>query len=127
MATTLTQYWFSPQTPRRPSPGDDLTLQLATRTWALLINRPREQELVRSVWDRLEELERAGYDLGSMAALRFVLVHHQPSSPRRCRACRRWNWRRLWRRRAWPCVVWTQIHYELVGPFAGGGHHRRSR
>ena len=125
MAITLTGHWFSSPTLRRPSPAEDVTLQLSTRTWTLLINRPREQELVRSVWDRLEELEHTGYDPGSLAALRFVLVHHQPSATRRCRSCRRWSWRRLWRHRSWPCVIWTQIHYELLGPFAGGGHHRR--
>jgi len=108
-----------------PTLGTDITLQLSARTWQLLDDRPRERELVCSVWDRLDELERAGYDPGSIAALRFVLVHHQPTSTQQCRACRRWSWHRLWQRRSWPCVVWMQVHYELVGPLAGGGHHRR--
>lgn len=102
-----------------------MTLQLSTQTWASLTDRPYEQELVRSVWSRLDELEHAGYDPGWMAALRFVLVHHQPSSVGRCRACRRWSWHRLWRLRPWPCVVWKQICYELIGPCTGGAHHRR--
>lgn len=126
MATTLTGHWFSSSTSRRPSPAEDVTLQLSTRTWSLLINRPHEQELVHSVWERLEELERSGYDAGGMAALRFVLVHHQPSASRRCRACRRWGWQRLWQRRSWPCVIWSQVHYELVGgTYTGGRHHLR--
>lgn len=103
-----------------------MTLQLSNRTLASLVDRPRERELVHSVWGRLDQLERAGYDCGSMAALRFILVHHQPSVPGRCQACRRWGWRRLWRRRPWPCVVWTQVGYELLGPYFGrGNHHRR--
>ncbi|MPZ65838.1 MAG: hypothetical protein GEU83_10105 [Pseudonocardiaceae bacterium] len=103
------------------------TPQLSTRTWERLADRHRERELVGAVWDKLEELENRGgeYDLGLVAALRFVLVHHQPTSARRCGACRRTTARYLWRRRPWPCVVWLQVHYELIGPFTGGGHHRQ--
>lgn len=104
-----------------------MTPQLSARTWERLAARPRERELVCAVWDRLEELESLGSepDLGLVAALRFVLVHHQPTGEGRCGACRRKSGRHLWCRRPWPCVVWLQVHYELIGPFAGGGHHRR--
>jgi hypothetical protein len=102
-----------------------VTLQLSTRTVAWLANRPRARELVGSVWDTLTDLERAGHHPRTIAALRFVLVHHQPPTPTgRCPHCR-FTWRRLWRRRPWPCVVWRQIHHELLGPFATGAHHRQ--
>lgn len=103
-----------------------MTPQLSTHTWQRLAHRPRERELVTLVWDRLDELE----DLGGeghrqlVVALRFVLVAHQPTSGGRCGACRRKTLRQLWRRRPWPCAIWRQVHYELVGPFAGSGHHR---
>ncbi len=96
-----------------------MTLQLSTRTVAWLADRPRARELVGSGGtDTLTDLERAGHHSGAIAALRFVLVHHQPPTPTgRCPHCR-FTWRRLWRRRPWPCVVWRQIHHELLGPFA---------
>lgn len=90
-----------------------MTLQLSARTLAGLADRPRARELVRSVWDRLDELERAGHDLGAIAALRSVLVHHQPTSAGRCPTCRRGTWRHLWRHRPFPCVAWIQVHFEL--------------
>jgi hypothetical protein len=102
-----------------------VTLQLSTRTVAWLADRPRARELVGSVWDTLTDLEHAGHHPGAIAALRFVLVHHQPPTPTgRCPHCR-FTWHRLWRRRPWPCVVWRQIHHELLGPFATGVHHRQ--
>lgn len=95
-----------------------MTLQLSTQTMAWLTDRPRARKLVGSVWDTLTDLERAGHHPGAMAALRFVLVHHQPPTRAgRCPHCR-FTWRRLWYRRPWPCVVWRQIHCELLGPFA---------
>lgn len=109
----------------RGDAGVDATLQLSHQTWVSLADRPRERRLVCAVWDRLEELgNHGGHDKRMVAALRFVLVHHQPVGGR-CRACRRRGARSLWRRRSWPCVVWRQVHYELIGPFGGGGHHRR--
>ncbi|MCA1694026.1 MAG: hypothetical protein LC749_04460 [Actinobacteria bacterium] len=102
-----------------------MTLQLSTRTVAWLADRPRARELVGSVWDTFTDLEHKGHHPGAIAALRFVLVHHQPPTPTgRCLHCR-FTWRRLWRRRPWPCVVWRQIHHELLGPFAGGAPHRQ--
>lgn len=102
-------------------------LHLSSQTWESLADRPRERRLVRAVWDRLEELDKVhgGYDKRLVAALRFVLVYHQPTVRRRCSACRRKSARQLWRRRPWPCVVWLQVHYELIGPFSSGGHHRK--
>lgn len=99
-----------------------MTLHLSTRTVAWLADRPRAQKLVSSVWDTLTDLENAGHHSGAMAALRFVLIHHQPpTSTGRCPNCR-FTWRHLWCRRPWPCVVWRQIHHELLGPFAGNAH-----
>jgi hypothetical protein len=108
-----------------PIPRLDVTLQLSARTVAWLADRPRARELVGSVWDKLAELERAGHHPGAIAALRFVLIHHQPPSPTgRCRSCRRFTWRRLWRRRSFPCMVWRQVRGELLGPLASGDHPR---
>jgi hypothetical protein len=109
-----------------PEPGwFTMTLQLSTRTVVWLADRPRARELVDSVWDPLTDLERAGHHPGVIAALRFVLVHHQPPTPTgRCPHCR-CTWRRLWRRRGWPCVVWRQVQHELLGPFTGSTHHQQ--
>ncbi|MGH3924401.1 MAG: hypothetical protein ACRDTT_16325 [Pseudonocardiaceae bacterium] len=95
---------------------------------AWLADHPHARELVRSVWDELAKLERAGQHADTIAALRVVLVHHQPpTAAGRCRTCRRFTWRNLWRRPPFPCIVWHQIRGELLGPFAGRGHHRRQR
>lgn len=72
-----------------PMPRVDGTLQLSARTVAWLAERPLSRALVDSVWDTLAELERAGHHAGTIAALRFVLVHHEPIAAGRCRACRR--------------------------------------
>lgn len=87
---------------------------------ARLADHPHARKLVRSVWDKLAELERAGHHAGAIAALRLVLTHHQPTSAGRCRTCHRWTWRRRF-----PCIVWHQIHGELLGLFAGAGRHRQ--
>ncbi|MGH3992546.1 MAG: hypothetical protein ACRDSN_08775, partial [Pseudonocardiaceae bacterium] len=71
---------------------------LSTRTLDWLAHRPRDRDLVRSVWDTLTELERAGQQPGLIAALRSVLTHHQPTPAGRCHTCRR-----AWRRRPFPC------------------------
>ncbi|MGH3897288.1 MAG: hypothetical protein ACRDTA_03365 [Pseudonocardiaceae bacterium] len=63
------------------------------------------------------ELERAGCPRGPIAALRRVLTHHQPTPAGRCRTCR-WG---IARRRHFPCVVWCQIHGELLDSFPGIG------
>jgi hypothetical protein len=112
--------------PAAAIPGQDMSLQLSGQTVAWLAKRPHLRELVSSVWDKLADVEQAGDHPGAIAALRFVLVHHQPPTRTgRCRTCRRLSWRRLWRRRPWPCVVWRQVRVELLGYLAVGGCHRR--
>jgi hypothetical protein len=76
-------------------------------TW--LADHPHARNVVRSVWDTLNELEQSGDPSGVVAALRRVLAHHQSTSAGRCRACRRWRWRR----RRFPCIVWHQVHTAL--------------
>jgi hypothetical protein len=64
---------------------------------------------VGAVWARLAELDRAGQeDSAVIAALRTVLLRHQPRHGR-CPACPR----RGLRRRRFPCVVWHRAHLEL--------------
>jgi hypothetical protein len=90
------------------------TLSARTLTW--LAAHSNAQDLVSSVWTTLTQLQRAGQHPGTLAALRFVLIHHQP--PTRagyCPTCRRRTWRQLWGRRRFPCVVWRQIRGELQG------------
>ncbi|HKR51660.1 MAG TPA: hypothetical protein VJT72_19170 [Pseudonocardiaceae bacterium] len=84
-------------------PTADATLwQLSARTLTWLARRPQARALVDSVWGTLAELQRAGHPPRLLAALRFVLIHHQPTAAGRCRACRRVGWRGLWRPRRFP-------------------------
>ncbi|MGH3779470.1 MAG: hypothetical protein ACRDRO_02275 [Pseudonocardiaceae bacterium] len=101
----------------------DATLHLSARTVAWLAEHPHARQVVSSVWGTLVELERAGQHAGAIAALRRVLICHQPTAAGHCRACRRVTWRR----RPFPCVVWHQIRGELLGLFAGAGAHRCKR
>jgi hypothetical protein len=97
-----------------PIPGADTTLSARTVTW--LAEHPDAREVVSSVWTTLTELEQAGQHPGTLAALRFVLIHHQPPTPTGyCPTCRRHSWRQRWRRRRFPCVIWRQIRGELLG------------
>jgi hypothetical protein len=48
----------------------DETLQLSARTVAWLADHVHARKLVRSVWDGLGELQRAGHHPGAIAALR---------------------------------------------------------
>ncbi len=107
-----------------PTPRADATLQLSARTLTWLAQRPHARALVDSVWDTLAELQRAGHPPRLLAALRFVLVHHEPTAAGRCRACRRVSWRGLWRRRRFPCVIWRQIRGELLGHLTISDYHR---
>jgi len=66
---------------------------------------------VLSVWRRLTELEQAGHDAGVIAALRAMLLRHQPPHYGRCPACPRY----LGRRPRFPCTVWHRTHIELFG------------
>src|SRR5262249_20184159 len=88
-----------------PIPRAEATPPLPTRTLAWLAERPVAFAVVESVWETLAELEVAGHHPRLLAAVRFVLIHHEPSRAGRCRACRRVSWRGLWRRRRFPCVV----------------------
>ncbi|MGH3872877.1 MAG: hypothetical protein ACRDSR_15455 [Pseudonocardiaceae bacterium] len=109
-----------------PIPRVDASLRLSARALAWLAEHPVARAVVDSVWDTLAELENAGHHAGALAALRFVLVHHEPNAAGRCRACRRVGWRGLWRRHRFPCVVWRQIRGELRGHLAVVGFHRRA-
>ncbi len=115
MSTTLPTQRGLERVASTPSCRVDATLQLSARTVAWLAQHPLARALVDSVWDTLTELERAGHHPPVLAALRFVLKHHEPTPSGRCRACRRVTWRGLWRRRRFPCLVWRQIRGELLG------------
>ncbi|MBV8539370.1 MAG: hypothetical protein JO364_13145 [Pseudonocardiales bacterium] len=98
-------------------------LALSARSVAWLAERPHQREFVRWVWDELAELERAGYHLGAIDALRSVLLDHQPATRAgRCRTCRRFTWRR----RRFPCAVWFQVGGALLEQVAERGRHRRA-
>jgi hypothetical protein len=99
----------------------EATLQLSTRTLDWLANHPRARRFVRSVWDKLAELERSGQHPEAIDALRQVLTHHQPTAAGRCRTCRGWTSRHP----PFPCIVWHQIRGELLGQFAYGSRHRQ--
>ncbi len=103
--------------PTTPMPTADAILHLSPRTVAWLANHPHARQFVCSVW----ELERAGQYPGAIDALRRVRTHHQPTSAGRCRTCARVTGRR----RPFPCIVWHQIHCDLLGLFAGAGRHRQ--
>jgi hypothetical protein len=125
MPTTLpTQREIDPAA-ATPMPTVDTTLHLSARTVSWLDRRPQARLVVDSVWDTLTELEAAGHDQRLLAAVRFVLVHHEPTAAGRCRTCRRGSWRSLWCRRRFPCMVWRQIRGELLGHLAVSGFHRR--
>jgi hypothetical protein len=82
-------------------------LSETTQRW--LADLPQHGNPVGAVWRRLAELERAGHDPAVIAALRSLLLRHQPPRHGRCPACPRY----LLRRRRWPCVVWCRVHLEL--------------
>jgi hypothetical protein len=107
-------YGHQPMTSTMPVPRASAALLARTVIW--LADHPDAREVISSVWTALTELERAGYHLGALDALRFVLIHHQPPTRTgRCPTCPRLSWRQLWRRRPFPCVVWHQIRGELLG------------
>jgi hypothetical protein len=98
----------------------DAPLHLSTQTRDWLTDHPQARTLVRSVWDTLAELDQAGQHPGPLDALRRVLTPHQPTTTGRCHTCRR----RAWHCRPFPCIVWHQIHGELLGLFTRAGHHQ---
>jgi hypothetical protein len=107
-----------------PMPKVEAMPQLPERTLAWLAERPVALAVIESVWDTLAELEAAGHPPRLLAALRFVLIHHAPTRAGHCRACRRMSWRKLWRRRQFPCLVWRQIRGELLGHLTLSGRTR---
>ncbi len=94
---------------------------LSTHTVTWLAEHPRAGQLVGSVWDKLTELDRAGQYPGAIDALRRVLTQHQPTAAGRCRTCRRV----AGRRRPFPCIVWHQIRFDLLGLFATADRHHQ--
>jgi hypothetical protein len=115
------QRGIDPAASATPMPTVDATLPPPTRTRAWLAEHPQARQFVRSVWDTLTELERSGHYPSAIHALRRVLTHHQPTATGRCRTCARIRGRR----RPFPCIVWHQIHCDLLGLFAGTGRHRQ--
>jgi hypothetical protein len=112
MATTRDiQRGIDPAVATTAMPGMDAALNLSTRTVAWLAEHPPARKFARSVWDKLTELERAGHRPDTIHALRQVLADHRPTAAGRCRACRRWKWRR----RRFPCIVWHEIGSKLPG------------
>ncbi|MGH3833348.1 MAG: hypothetical protein ACRDRS_23425 [Pseudonocardiaceae bacterium] len=99
----------------RLGPGVDAARRLSPRTVALLAEHPHARRLVHSVWTILTTLERSGQYPGAIVALRRILTQHQPTAAGRCRTCRRV----AWRRRPFPCAVWHQIRFDLLGLVAG--------
>lgn len=77
-----------PQTTAMP-PALDPTLQLSAATWLRVDGNALAARMVVPVWSRLAELQYAGHDPGVLAALRYVLVVHQPTRAGTCRGCRR--------------------------------------
>lgn len=123
---TALERGIDPGASTTPMPRADATLQLSAWTVAWLADQPHARKLVRSVWGKLAELERAERYSDSIAALRVVLVHHQPSTAAgRCRTCRRFTWRHLWRRPPFPCIVWHQVRGELLGVIRRTRTHSR--
>jgi hypothetical protein len=117
----MSQHQSDPAASTTPKPTSDTRLQLSAETLNWLANHPYDRKFVRSVWDKLTELERSGQLPEATDALRRVLTCHQPTLAGRCHACRRWTGRR----RRFPCIVWYQIGGELLGQFACGSRHRQ--
>jgi hypothetical protein len=88
---------------------------LPETTQRAIADLPRHGNPVRLVWARLADLEQTGQDASLIAALRMLLLQHQPPRYGRCRACPRTTWRTLWRRPRWPCLVWRRVHFALLG------------
>ncbi|MGH4007428.1 MAG: hypothetical protein ACRDTH_04545 [Pseudonocardiaceae bacterium] len=122
MSTTVaTQRGNDPAESTTPMARVDTPLRLPTRTVAWLVDHPQARRFVGSVWGELAELERSGHHPRTIDALRRVLIRHQPTSAGRCCTCRRVTGRR----RPFPCIVWHQIRFDLLGLFAGTGRHRQ--
>ncbi|MGH3865127.1 MAG: hypothetical protein ACRDQ4_03135 [Pseudonocardiaceae bacterium] len=109
-------------------PRPDAALSARTVVW--LAEHPHQREVVRSVWDELAELERAGYHRRAIDALRSVLLDHQPATrPSRCRTCRRVTWRRRLRgdsaRTRGTTDAGTLVEHLMTDEAAADGRGRR--
>jgi hypothetical protein len=125
---SATQHGIDPAASPTSIPRMEVTQQLSTQTMAWLADRPHTRTLVRSVWSQLTEWERApGQDPGVIAALRFILIDHQPlTRTGRCRTCPRFSWQRWWRRRRVLRWVWFTLDLETQRLVASNnGRHRK--
>ncbi|MGH3511424.1 MAG: hypothetical protein ACRDRB_04020 [Pseudonocardiaceae bacterium] len=96
---------------------------LSAQTVAWLAKHPNALDVVNSVCITLTQLARTSHHPGTLAALRFVLISHQPPTRTgRCPTCPRLSWHQLWRRRPFPCPVWRQIRGELSGHLTIANH-----
>ncbi|MGH3866011.1 MAG: hypothetical protein ACRDQ4_07710 [Pseudonocardiaceae bacterium] len=105
-----------------PTPQITVPSRLSARTLAWLADRPHTSTMIRSIWNELAELERAGNHPDVRATLRFILFEYQIlTRTGRCHGCRRGRrrgtWRWLWRR-SFPCEVWFTVRIGLQGLFA---------
>ncbi|MGH3871074.1 MAG: hypothetical protein ACRDSR_06080 [Pseudonocardiaceae bacterium] len=71
----MSQRRSDPAASRTLIPTVDATLQLSTRTLHWLANHPHARRFVRSVWDKLTELQRSSQYPEAIDALRRVLTH----------------------------------------------------
>ncbi len=74
--TLATQRGSDPAVSTAPMLKVDATVHLSTRTLGWLADHPSARRLVRSVWDKLTELERAGQHPGPIDGLRRVLARY---------------------------------------------------
>jgi hypothetical protein len=87
--TPATQHGIDPAASPPSIPRMELTQQLSAQTMAWLADQPHTRTVIRSMWSTLTEWERApDQDPGVIAALRFILIDHQPlTRTGRCRTC----------------------------------------
>jgi hypothetical protein len=114
---SATQHGIDPAASPTPIPRMELTQQLSAQTMAWLADRPHTRTLVRSVWSTFTEWERVpGQGPGVIAALRFILIDHQPlTRTGRCRTCPRF-----------PCRVWFTLGPGMQGLVtSNNGRHRK--
>ncbi|MBV9012373.1 MAG: hypothetical protein JO272_10040 [Pseudonocardiales bacterium] len=93
-----------------PQPPGKSARGLWPHTMDWLADHPRARQIVREVWDTLDEEDRAGRDT---TALRQLLLEHQPTLfffRGRCLGCRR---RIGCYPTHFPCIVWHQARVNL--------------
>lgn len=109
--TPATQHGIDPAASPPSIPKMELTQQLLAQTMAWLADRPHTRTVIRSTWGY-----GAGQGPGVIAALRFILIDHQPLTPTgRCRTCPHV-----------PCRVWFTLDLETQGLVTSdNGQHRK--